>query len=506
MPDHIRALVVILVLGTLFLITAKRQVTTIVPLPVFNQWRTLWFVLILLAFLAHNFWLYALLFSLFLLRQRGSESERVALFLFLLFAIPSVTAKLPGFGVINYLFELNHVRLLELLLLLPLFVGIQGKADTLRLGRTVVDKILLFHITLVGLLVMRQADASPTFLMRESLYLFLDVVVPYFIISRSLRTLRDFRLAMLAFVMAAMLLSLFLAFEAVWHWHLFRGMAAALGSPLDALSYMERSGLLRAMGTAGHPIVSGYVVVVAIGFYLFLFPLFRRDIYRQIGTLLLVLGLLATLSRGPWMGALAMLLVFVALGARPAQGLAKLIGIGMGALVVLSFLPAGKAFIDLLPFVGTVHSGSIDYRESLLEATDDVIMRNPLFGSDNFVYEPEMQALLQGQGIIDVVNTYLLMALRSGLVGVGSFILFFALVAWGVYKAMRGIADKSSEAYRLGRSILAALAAIMVIIFTVSPVSLVPAIYWCVAGIGVAYTQMVRLSGVPQVGARAHMG
>jgi hypothetical protein len=57
---------------------------------------------------------------------------------------------------------------------------------------------------------------------------------------------------------------------------------------------------------------------------------------------------------------------------------------------------------------------------------------------------------------------------------------------------MRSIPDKDSEEHVLGRALLATLLAIMVTIFTVSSISFIPLVYWSVAGLGVAYAQMIR--------------
>jgi hypothetical protein len=57
---------------------------------------------------------------------------------------------------------------------------------------------------------------------------------------------------------------------------------------------------------------------------------------------------------------------------------------------------------------------------------------------------------------------------------------------------MRSIPDKDSEEYLLGRALLATLLAILTIITTVSSITIIPIVYWSVAGLGVAYAQMVR--------------
>jgi O-antigen ligase len=99
---------------------------------------------------------------------------------------------------------------------------------------------------------------------------------------------------------------------------------------------------------------------------------------------------------------------------------------------------------------------------------------------------------MQGQGIIDVVNSYIAIALKNGVVGVSLFAGFFLSVLGGIYRAMRRLGDKECEEYLLGRALLGSLAATMLIIFTVSSITFIPIVYWTLAGIGVAYIIMVR--------------
>jgi O-antigen ligase len=107
-----------------------------------------------------------------------------------------------------------------------------------------------------------------------------------------------------------------------------------------------------------------------------------------------------------------------------------------------------------------------------------------------------MEAMRQGQGIIDVTNHYLGITLNLGLAGLGLFAGFFATILIGIYRAMRSISDKDSDEYLLGRALLATLLAILTIITTASSIYFIPIVYWSVAGIGVAYIQMIRKSNV----------
>jgi hypothetical protein len=77
----------------------------------------------------------------------------------------------------------------------------------------------------------------------------------------------------------------------------------------------------------------------------------------------------------------------------------------------------------------------------------------------------------------------------------GLFIPIFLSSAWAVHSALRGQTDKDSDIFVLGRVLLACLAAVMTIIFTVSPISLIPIIYWSLAAMGVAYGQLVSRQG-----------
>jgi len=104
--------------------------------------------------------------------------------------------------------------------------------------------------------------------------------------------------------------------------------------------------------------------------------------------------------------------------------------------------------------------------------------------------------LKQGEGIIDIVNSYIGVALDTGIVGLGLFVAFFVLTLLGIFRAMRLSSDRNSEERLLGRTLLVTLLSILIIIFTVSSITFIPIVYWSVAGMGVAYAQMMRNNNV----------
>jgi O-antigen ligase len=159
---------------------------------------------------------------------------------------------------------------------------------------------------------------------------------------------------------------------------------------------------------------------------------------------------------------------------------------------------AGQALVDYLPFVGTVEAHNVLYRERLLEISLGVVLDHPFFGAWDFLQLPVMQQLRQGQGIIDIVNTYLGVALASGLVGLALFCGFFLVVLVQLFAAMRRAGARDGEPYALGQALSCALLGILVMIFTTSSIGLIALIYWAIAGMGVAYARMLAVQPDPQ--------
>jgi O-antigen ligase len=159
----------------------------------------------------------------------------------------------------------------------------------------------------------------------------------------------------------------------------------------------------------------------------------------------------------------------------------------------LALTPWGKSFSRYLPFVGQVETGSIDYRSRLLDVSLEVLTEKPWFGDIFYLNNPKMETMRQGQGIIDMVNTYLQVALPFGLVGLGLFLAVFVFGLLGA-NAKRKQFDPGTEI--VGRSVIAATIGALVTIFTVSSISVIPTLYWILAGVLVAYARMA----VPSTG------
>lgn len=499
MPTHLRALVVILVLAAVTFWVAKAPACALAMNERdFVRRRNLWFAIVLVAFLAHNFWIYVAAAAVLLVWAAATEANRLALYYFVLFAVPAIDDEIPGFGLIRYLFAIDYYRLLALAVLLPAAVALHKSTETERFGRLLADKLLLGYVGLIFVL-MLNANTLTNTLRHAVFYAFVDILLPYYVASRSVRTIARFRDVSMSFAVAAMVLSVIAAFEVSRHWLLYAALDDALGVYWPWGHYLERTaGVLRAQASLGQPIPLGYAVAVAMGLYLYASRCVASVALRWLGWAVLAAGLIAALSRGPWIGAAAMLAVFLATG-RAVWNLARLSLLALIGAPLLLLSPVGEKILDYLPFVGTVDEQNVVYRRRLLEIGIQVVLQNPLFGASNVIMSPEMQELRQGQGIIDIVNSYIGVALSSGLVGLSLFAGVFAAAMIATWSGLRyAAAAGQQEPHLLGRALFAAMTGILVTIATVSSVLAVPLVYWTLAGLCVGYARMLRVAAAMQ--------
>lgn len=495
MLDNIKSLIVIIFFATIFFYFARQTSCSIIGADNFTRRRNIWFAMTAAGFLAYNFWLYVVIVISILIYNKPREAKPLSLYFITLFVLPMATVPIPGMGVVNYIFELSHARVLSLVILLPAFLALRRKGDGPALGSIAPDKAFIAYLFLYIVLYSRGnnfAEATFTSAIRETFYVFIDVFLPYYVITRSLRSMQDFRDAFLSFLLAVILIALLSVFESVKGWILYQPLVNSLGLRGAMTNYMGRGDLTRAVVTSGQAIALGYLMVVGIGLYFFLQHMIENKTIRRFGMALLIGGLIGSVSRGPWVGAVALILVYFATG---RYVVSRIMMLALAVLIFFSLaalFPGGEKIINMLPFVGTSETENVDYRADLFTNSMIIIQRYPWFGSTDYLKAPEMLVMIQGEGIIDVVNSYIGIALAQGFTGLGLFVTFFALTLSGIFRAMRLISDKDSAEYLLGRALVATLIGILVTIATVSSITLIPIVYWSAAGMGVAYAQMVR--------------
>lgn len=498
MPTHLRALVVIMgmSLAVLWLVRPLALEKAITPKD-FKLRVYMWLALTLLMFFTHNYWLFAFITVPLMVIYGGKDSNRLSFFFFLLFAVPPFPVELPGLGVFNRLFAVDHLRILALAVLLPAYLSLRVRPDVEPFGRNAADKFIFCYMAL--LFALQIPETTLTNLIRIIVTLSTDIFLPYYVASRALRNLRDYRDALMSLVIAVLIMAPIAVFETLRGWLLYSQIEMVLGLPGWGMGgYLARDGgILRAIAMAGHPIVLGYHMATILGLSFFLYGAIANKRKWLAMFLVLAAGLIAAMSRGPWVGTAAMLVVMLATSPKAAS---KFMQVAMWSLLLVPILLSteqGQKIIDYLPFIGTVETRNVEGRQRLFEVALRVIVNYPFFGALDFLSHPEMEALRGDDGIVDLVNSYVTIALSTGLIGLSLFIGPFVAAILGLLKAVVTL-DKNSEMHLLGRALLGSLVAILVTIGTVSSICAVPVVYFSVVGLAVGYVRMVatqRLGG-----------
>jgi hypothetical protein len=477
MPEHLRSFLVVFVVSVAVFLAARRSLAPLMPAGAYARRRNLWLGVTFVAFVPANFWAFMCAAALMVLWANRRESHPGVLFLALLFCLPPFAADIPGFGLVNYLFSLNVQRLLSLAVFGPAAFVLWRRSQRVA-GTRWPDRILLLYLLVLTGLYAREGSVTST--LRDVFLLLVEVGLPYYVLSRGLSHLSGLKDALAAVVLGALVVALLAVIEAGKHWLLYQSLARAWGVSEGISTYLSRGGLLRVRVTAGHAIALGYVMMVALALYSFVGKQIQGSVPRRLGWLVLLAGLAAPLSRGPWVGAVVAMVGFLITGHRPLR-----------AIVV-----------GLLPFVGDVDKSNIDYREKLLRNSVLLLEEHPWFGPPDYQAQLAKMGMVQGEGIVDIVNTYVQVALSSGLVGLALFSGFFAALIFSLRKAMKEViargAAVDSDLYLLGRSLMAALLGTLATIGTVSSITVIPWTYWSVAALGVAYIRMTAMQAQQQ--------
>jgi len=482
MPEILRSLIVVLFIAfTVFHFGKKTFVSMGMSEADFVLRRNAWLIITLAAFLTHNFWIFCAVTTGAVIYAAKKDSSKLSLFITLLFAVPLFSVEISGLGIINYFFALDYFRLLSLLLLFPAFLTLRRLPISAAFGSLLPDKFLLAYI-LIGLVLQAPVDTA-TNLARTAFYDFMDIFLPYYVASRALNNTKAVHDFCASFVMAATFLAVAGVAEYLKGWLLYSTLASAMSAVWGYGNYMARGGGVRALVSTGHPIVFGYVCAVALGIYFAIKNNVENKNTRTLITLVLSAGLFASVSRGPWLGAALVAIVFVALGPKPWVALPKMVFAFVSCGLILLATPYSDTIIDLLPFVGSINAETIEFRNNLIDNSIAVIAKNPFFGSFNALATDEMEELRAG-GIIDVVNSYIALALTGGLVTVTFFVGFFVSIVLQLFLVKRK-STLTNVGNDIVRSIIAVILGIMFIIFTVSSITLVPIVYWLVGGVGV---------------------
>jgi hypothetical protein len=447
----LKAMVVVLVIGFAVFWIAKPIALRFMAEQDYQRRCKVWLALTAVAFAAPNFWLFFVVAfpTLFLVGKR--DKNPLALALFLMHVIPPVWVSVPSLGV--RMVDMNSLRLLTLAILVPaMFNTLSPRPAGSPAFKLAAACMLGYNLLMLALYMPYEA---PTNTVRRLIDYSLDSGIVFFAFYRLLPTPRVTREALMCFCLGTAVVACIGVFEWLRNWLLYVTLTDYWGVA-DSMAFLTRGGALRAQAATGHSMTLGFITAMAFALWLG----FARSIpdtkRKWLATAVLLAGCYVSLSRAGWMMVAVAYVMYLLIGPMRPAAVFKQLGLIAIAAAVLVFAPGGEKFINLLPFVGNTDTHNIDYRERLADMSWMLIWRNPWFG-DPFVMR-YMEALRQGQGIIDLVNVYASIALFAGFVGLTLFIVPNLIAMWSLLRAVLG-----SHRNDLGLHMLcAALAAGMV--------------------------------------------
>jgi O-antigen ligase len=495
MFDSIKALIVVLAIAATVFHLAKPIALQFISSEDFSRRRLVWFALTAISFVSPNIWLFVLIAIPMLLWAGRNDSNPIALYLLLLHVIPPVAVNIPVLGN-NGLFALDNYRLLAFCVLLPAAIRYRKNQKNGMTGAFGTMDILLlaFGILQVALYIAPDLPHhfvipdSPSNALRRAVLFLLDTYLLYFAISRICQSREKIVDAVASFCLACAVIAALSVFERIKGWLLFVDIAGRWGTDPNAAFYLFRGGSVRAQVSAGHSIALGGLLAVAFGFWLYLKSLVRVGLHRIGTTLLLWGGLFGAFSRGGWLGGATVYFAFIVAGPRAMSRLAKGTALALAIAGLIAVSPIGDRILEVLPIMGRTADSSITYRERLADRGWELVFAHPYFG-DQFPW-PEMEDLRQGEGIIDIVNTYLGTALNYGLIGLFLFLSFILVGMTKVYARVREVSRSDPDLALLGTSFIACIVGVLIMIESSSFMFGTQKMFYVLAGLAAAYARL----------------
>ena len=417
----------VLVIAGLAWVVLRGAFSTLLTRSEYQRAFALLIVATIVVFLGHSTMIYALAIGLVAFVAQsvlgGGLRGKLAAFMLLIMVLPPLTWQAGGLGDINYLLAITGPRILAIVLLIGPALKLLGDRTYKRESWvTWVDIALVAYQALKIILMV--PHSTMTGLLRLVVESFLDVLLPYYVVSRGIRTETDLRFH-LSHLLLGLAFSATVGFtEFFIHRNLYSELQWLYAYKWQLTMTLMRGEHLRVQAATPTPIVLAFEMIFAIGIWTYL----RGHDWRRL-PVALVYGLLIaclafTFSRGPWIGAI--LFGICLLGLRKLR-IGAFVWTFVGVLitgVIVKAIGADQAVISALGAVfgsSEADLSSINYRGELLDTALALLQQSPWLGVPN--YAAQMQDLRQGEGIIDLVNSYIGIALDTGVIGLVIYVL-----------------------------------------------------------------------------------
>jgi O-antigen ligase len=384
------------------------------------QIAVLWVLIITISAFT-NIWLLILCTLVAVVLTRNSSDDlKVLFFVALLPVLPVNTYHIPFPG-IEVLWDISFPKLLSLSLLFPLLLfSSRNIFSTSRFRAS--DICFLLYLVLIVLLTFRQGNFTTS--IRDIFSIVVQFGLPYIVISRCIANPAQLNWFLSAFLLSMVFISFMCFFETALGWRFYSEFVLSLGLDFHQMLFVtyDRAGIPRASGGAMlQPLAIAYTVAMALIVLTFLWMKKMVGFFPFIVLApIFLFALFVTGSRGGLLILISGILVLFYF--RLSGGLRMLAGASLIFLVPLFLFSLGS-----IDFSSIDQEGTFEYRYQLILNSLNAVFSNPIFGSIDFFNNAALERSRQGQGIIDIVNTYLLVTLKYGFVGLFLYSMVFLL-------------------------------------------------------------------------------
>ena len=283
-------------------------------------------------------------------------------------------------------------------------------------------------------------DTSFSNFLRSSSNVILDLGLPYYIVSRGIRTMKECRAILLWLGCGGTVLSAILFYEFIRFWPIYNELY--VNYELSTLLLVKsRGGFLRAGGPFVESTSAAMILAICVLALSLCRNQFRTRWYFFAAMAFCCVGLVAPQSRGAWVG------LFFAMAAAEIYR-RRYFQLSVGAVVVaagIALIAVGaqfsSSFSESIGLSGN-SSDTSDYRRLLLMRGLQEFSNSPLIGFSLPEAQWRLHDLIQGEGIVDFVNSYVWIMMISGIVGLAVFIWAF------VFFIIRSLAFRPSRRKR----------------------------------------------------------
>jgi len=397
---------------------------------------------------------------LFYLNQKNSHIASVVLFIATLGAMPDWSKYLVSVPGINELTILYYWKVALIVLLLPLFLKLKSISN---ISWNLTDSLLCIFVAYITILSFREYNI--TTVIRFFLDSIMVYIIPYFVISRVVKSLHDLNHCALAFLVLAVLLAAVYCVSQIVQFDIYNNL-----DPNGHYLYLReyRMGFLRLSGPFNGVLV-GFLMLAGFLALEILKPYYiKKKLFYWALLIVFIFAIIFGGSRGALFGFILGVGIYFYF-ARLTGSLRVVVG---GLIVVLLILEL--AFGVSAIFIYEDEYGTFDYRGEVYKTSWEYMKLNPLFGTPYFIESGYFDHLITGLGIIDIVSAYLPIGLRYGFIGLFLYVGIFLSVLVPLVKRLLASNNLKGEYSKHVAMYVALIIAMLFIITTTSLITLFP--------------------------------